>query len=550
VKKDEIISLLLILLLAAGLRFAGMTFDSLWLDESYQTFTETIAQDLPDFTQVSHKPFLFHFGAPQPVSALISKFRSVDPLCPPLYAVLLNRWLTAFGQSDLAARSLSAVLSLFALVVNFSLARLTLGRTAAMLAALLQAVSPFDIHYAQEARMYELEMVASALSAASLLWLVGKFESKDNSGIQAQVAKPALALCLVTYAVSTWALINSHYTGLFTVAFQGLFCVCFCLRQKSWRLLLVLAIAWCSTLLLWLPWFGLFRQAASVRTASFYVARTATWWWPVWALAARVPFNWISFLAGGQVVAYAIPLYATSLTFLTAAAWSAFRPNTASSNAAPSSAELGSAGGTTLGNSPSLLAASFVLLYLWCWAVVPPLAVWTLDVLENHRVVEITRYLAATAPAIYILAGYGAARILPLRKWAPYAVVAHAFFALVNNTYAHTVPQREPWKEMAALVESKIRPDEPLLVSQYYDIVCLDRYLQHQHVQIGVSPGQGASHIYEVLAGTKSFWLLTAQEGESVKALLPPAFELESEFTLHHGLHLRHYLEKTAPMHN
>lgn len=561
-KRSQLRSFLLIFLLAAGLRIAGITFDSLWLDESYQTFVETVAGSLPDFTHPTDSPFLFKFGEPQAVGRVISNFRAVDPLCPPLYAVLLNRWLTAFGESDLAARSLSTVLSLLSLAIVYFLASWAINARAALLASLLQAVSPFDIYYAQEARMYGLEILASSLSCASLLFLltqlsikrdspdqtsgrrppVGPLSSGESTGLNPGSAQEAssiaasspmeagaggefqlsVPLAAVVYTASSWALINSHYTALFVIAFQGLFSTWHCLRQRNLRLFSLLALCWGGILLLWMPWFELFRQAASVRTESFYVARKASWWWPLWAAIARIPFNWIVFLSGKQVVAYAIPVYCTSAAFIGAAAWSSLKPG-----------------------QPSIQsrAKSLSLRFLWAWAIMPPLMVWLLDLTEGHRVVEIARYVMATAPAIYILTGYGIAALYTVRAWAPAVVLVHIVFALVNNTYAHLVPQREPWREMARLVESLVRPDEPLLVSQYYDIVCLDRYLNHPFVQYGVSPSLPADHLARVLSGRKSFWLLTAQEGEAIKNMIPTRYKLIRQVDLRHALHLRLYEE-------
>ncbi len=505
--------LLLILLLAAGLRFAGITFDSLWLDEGYQSVVESVGRALPDFTRQPAAAYLFRPGPPGALSEVISRFRQVDPLCPPLYAVLLNRWMTLFGESDLACRALSAVLSLSTLAAVYLVARKVFDRPAATLAVILQAVSPFDIHYAQEARMYSLEILASTLSCGSLIWL-------------AAGGRPASAerlISLAVYAGSTWALINSHYTALFVVLFQGLFLTVLAVKRRDPGLFAGVAAAWLGVLLAWLPWLHLFRQAAAARTASFYVARAASWWWPFWALLVRVPFNWIVFLSGNQVVAYAAPLYATSAFFLAAAARGRR--------------------GDTAGDGRPACRWPAAAVFVWAWAIVPPLFVWLLDVKEGHRVVEISRYLVATAPAVYILAGRGASLLIARRRLV-ILLVAHVFFALLNTAYAHVVPHREPWRQMAALVDGLVAPSELVLVAQPYDIVCLDRYLSRPKLQVGVTPGQGRRGIEQAVGGRAGFWLVTAQEGEAVKDLIPERYRIERQIDLHHGLHLRLYRQR------
>ncbi len=566
-RRSELTTFLLILLLAAGLRLAGITSDSLWLDESYQSFSETIGQHLPNFTQVVDKPYLFKFGPPAPVEHVLANFRTVDPLCPPLYAVLLNRWLAVCGESDFACRSLSTVLSLLSLSVIYAIARFSLNSRVALIAALLQAVSPFDIYYAQESRMYELEMLAAAVSCGCLLLLLtcslrrgqpSPSQLNDSpstaSGDGARCARLLLPLTLATYIISTWALINSHYTALFIVAFQGLFSSYFCLRHRKWGLLGILIFAWTGIALLWLPWFGLFRQAAAIRTASFYVSRAASWWWPMWALIIRIPFNWIVFLSGKQVVAWACPVYLTSLAFLLMAGWESILKN-ANCNTVRLAQERWQDASADTGFPPDAVhlvrsdasrrahwaALEPPLQFFWAWLVIPPVLVWMIDVAEGHRLVEIARYLMACAPAVYILSAYGASTLPAVRRWLPILLFAHCTFALGNNTYAHTVGQREPWKEMAVLVEQLVAPDEPLLVSQYYDIVCLDRYLSCAHLQFGVSPALGKPHLNQVLLGRKSFWLLTAQEGEAIKKMIPVRYKLSRQIDLRHALHLRLY---------
>ncbi len=548
--KEELKAILTVLLLAAGLRFAGITFDSFWLDESYQTLASTVGQRIPDFTAVVDPPFLFHFGETRPLPELLSNFRQVDPLCPPLYPVILNRWITLFGDSDLAVRSLSAVLSTVSVAAIFWCARLMFGPGPALFTALLQTVSPFDIHYAQEARMYSLAILLAALSCGSFFKILSATPIKRSAG--------ACAAALAAYVISTWALINTNYTALFLALFQGLFGLWFCITRRQWSLLALLATAWAAVLILWLPWFDMFRQAAAVRSGSFYVARTPSWWWPVWALVVRIPLNWIVFLAGKKVVAYAVPIYVTSACFLVSALWSTI-PNRLSHRLRKRVPAIGSSSESDTGpaegeagldpGSAGILPAPYAATFVWCWAVVPALFVWLVDVIEHHRVIEVSRYVSATAPAIYILAGLGLASINTswiYRRPSPAVVtriilMVHVAFALVNNVHDHAVHQREPWRDIAAEVESLCRSDQLILVSQYYDIACLDRYLTQPMLQVGVSPAQGPDHVAKILAGRTDFWLVTAQEGEQITGMIPPHFRPKHHVHLSHGLHLRRY---------
>ncbi|MBY0356725.1 MAG: glycosyltransferase family 39 protein [Candidatus Obscuribacterales bacterium] len=491
----------LIILLAAVLRFAGISFESLWLDEGYQSLVGAYAHGLPDFLSTATEPSLFRFAAPGSQADLFDHFREVDPLCPPLYTLLLNFWLHNIGQDDTAIRSLSALLSVLSIIALFYFCRSLLGERAALATAFLQAISPFDIHYAQEARMYSLVLLCAVLSAGSLASFI------------LQASKRAILL-LVLYVLSTWALINSHYTALFLLAAEIGVASLFLAWKKDWQKFACLIFSWLGIALLWIPWFPLFTKAAALRKESFYVARTSTWYWPLYALFIRQPINWEIFLSGQRVVAYAIPIYLTSASMLIAACHYLFKNKST--------------------NKPAYYA--FV-----AWALVPTSGLWLIDVMENHRVVEVARYLIYTAPAIYALAGVGLVRIIETFSWGKWLLAAHCFFACLNIVYAHNVHQKEPWRELAAAVKLECPVDKLIVVSQFYDIALLDRYLESPYKQLGLSPSMGKKEIESKLSKVDSFALITAQDGEAIKEMLPERFVLGKEINLSHGLHFRLY---------
>lgn len=582
----------LIFLLATGVRFAGLTFDSLWLDESYQTLVGAYGHGAPDFLSQKSEPYRFAFSKPASVPEMLGKFRQVDPLCPPLHAVLLNRWLTLWGDSDIAVRSFSVVCSLLSLVIVFAIATALFGAEAGLLAALVQALSPFDVHYAQEARMYSLVVLTSSLSTGTLLWLLRGFPRQAaiqaysiNSSEQAiapkmvsagvacsantvvddhrggaHSARPAAAgsfvmsssvdhsshqlstksemgtalaiLLAVSYGVFASALINSHYTGLFVACFQALLAVCWMLVTRRWKLFALLVLAAIVAVAAWLPWLPMFLQSASARKESFYVSRESTFIWPFYALFVRIPVNWEVFLSGPRVGGYAIPVYVTSALTLLASLWLSVRTALAGVRRSPMS---------QTGRGADPLTSQQALLTVWAWALVPASILWFMDVLEGRKVVEIARYTIGSAPAVYILAGAGL--LFVARKWRLGCLLLafHAAFASANLFYLHTVHQREPWKEMAIAVEKVCRPDDLLLVSEYYDVACLDRYLTRPFKQWGVSPAMGREHIESILKGRHRFALLTAQQGEFIKDLIPAEYKIVDRVDMRHGLHLRIY---------
>ncbi len=164
-----------VLLLAVVLRF--WTRSDLWLDEA---LTVDIARlplhQIPDF--------LRRDGA------------------PPLYYVLLHFWMGAFGQSDVAVRSLSGVIGLATMPLVWLAGRRLGGRTAAWAALLLVATSPFAVRYDTETRMYALVALLTVLGFLAL----DRALSAPKAGN------------LVAVAVVTSLLLYTHYWSLYLVA--------------------------------------------------------------------------------------------------------------------------------------------------------------------------------------------------------------------------------------------------------------------------------------------------------------------------------------------
>ncbi len=531
-------TLYLILILAAGLRLTGLTFDSLWLDESYQTVVESYGNNLPDLLNTTGYSFLYKPGSPASCRTVLANFRKVDPLCPPLYAMAINRWLTIFGGSDFALRGFSVLCSLLAIAATYCVAYLLLGRNAALYAALWQSISPLDIAYAQEARMYSLCTLWAVLSGGSFLYFICKM----SDSLSGRLSNKSLLLAAI-YVISMWALVNSHYTQLFIWFFAIVVGFFISFVRKD-----LLLFAWTvatnlCVFILCIPWLSFFLQAVHVQGASFYIIRQASIWWPVWGLLCRMPLNWLVFLVGKKVMFWAAPVYLTASCLIGYVLFRLITKNRAT-------------GQSAIGQPTGL-----VLRVLFAWALIPAIMVWGLDVFQSHRVIEIPRYLIGTAPAIYLLAGYGAF-LLEKTRYYFLLVIVHASCCLANNAYMHIVPQKEDWRSMAQLVERVCHPNELLLVSHYYDIVCLDRYLNNPLKQVGVSPAMGSRRIEVILknmlpaddsgsliTGTPeppqhTFWVLTAQDGDAIFSIIPAGFKVIEKYNFPHALHLWHYQQE------
>jgi hypothetical protein len=131
-------TLIAILVLACALRAAGLNAESFTMDE----VTDLRIAALPAFAIV---PMADGF--------------------PPLYHLLLKGWLLLW-TTPLAVRWLSALLGVVTVFAVYRLAIETAGPRAAIVAAVLTAVSPLHVWFAQESRAYALALPLAAL----MLW--------------------------------------------------------------------------------------------------------------------------------------------------------------------------------------------------------------------------------------------------------------------------------------------------------------------------------------------------------------------------------------------
>ncbi len=216
----------LVLLLAAGLRFARIDAQSLWYDEgvsvalSQTTLARIVAESAVDFH-------------------------------PPGYYMLLAGWQRLAGLSELALRMLSALASVVAVALVAAIGARFFGRWVGLLAALLAAVSPFQVWYAQETRNYAL---LALLSTASVL-LAGAVLAVLHAALRGRFNPRRHLPVLAAYTLVNAAGLYTHYTFPIDIAAQSLVFVLWLLWQpRRLRGLAAWAGLQIATLLLYAPW--------------------------------------------------------------------------------------------------------------------------------------------------------------------------------------------------------------------------------------------------------------------------------------------------------
>lgn len=145
-RRLEKIGLLILILLAAALRFYRLNSQDIWGDEAFSIFLSKMS--------------------------LLAVIAGAADTHPPFYPLFLFLWLRLVGDSAFATRALSALTGILIIPLIFCFAkRVCAPRTrVAWFAAILSAVSPLLIYYSQETRMYEL---VTLLALASMYFTLG-----------------------------------------------------------------------------------------------------------------------------------------------------------------------------------------------------------------------------------------------------------------------------------------------------------------------------------------------------------------------------------------
>jgi hypothetical protein len=171
---------------------------------------------------------------------------------PPGYYLLLHLWRAAFGQSELALRSLSVVAGLALVACTYLLGRRLFNEVTGLVAAFLAAISPFGIYYSQEARMYAL---LGAISALSTLFVIRLHRLTGPP----RPRRYGALVPWVAYVAAAAASLYTHYAFFFVlvahnVAFGAWWLVELLRVRPRWRTLVAWAEAQTAVLFLYLPW--------------------------------------------------------------------------------------------------------------------------------------------------------------------------------------------------------------------------------------------------------------------------------------------------------
>ncbi|MGQ9628667.1 MAG: glycosyltransferase family 39 protein [Anaerolineae bacterium] len=218
------LALILIILFAFALRLFKLGAESIWYDESVSLYL-----------------------AKEPLDRLI--FHTAHDIHPPGYYILLHFWLLLAGDSEFSAAFFSLFFGLLLLPVGYWLGRFLYGSRVGMVAAGLVAISPFNLWYSQEIRMYTLGAFLALVGLYCLVRLLG------NGGWKLEVGGWILS--------SVWGLYTLYYF-VFLLAAENLYVLYHIWRKRDWAFLWRWVPAQTAIIVLYLPWLPIaLRQAAN-----------------------------------------------------------------------------------------------------------------------------------------------------------------------------------------------------------------------------------------------------------------------------------------------
>ena len=515
---------LLVAIVALGgfLRVHQIGAQGLWLDEAFSVWLGR-----------------------QPVRQMLGWLVRIDQH-PPLYYVILHLWMR-LGDGEAVVRGLSALCGTLTIPVMYLLGRRLADDGVGLLAALILAVSPFHVRFAQETRMYALLALNASLALYALVRLLADPRAAETplgrqfvdawrgrrttrrQRLSLQAIETDLAW--LGYVVFTTATLLSHNTAVFFPLAANLFVTgLYALRASGSRfqvtgsrnskretlkpetlkpgtslLLRNWLLAQAAMFLLWSPWLPAFVAQTAGVYREFWLP-PPTWQTVVETLGAFLS----AFLPLPLPVAVAV--------------WGGY-------------AALIWGGLVHFRRYPARLALLLVTL----------LAPFVGELLVSvHRPIFYERTLIWASLPLYLLLAAGLRRV---RAW-PWGVAAVLMLIAVNGLslreyYVHF--EKEQWDDAAAFVAQHVRPGDLILFNASWVQIPFDYYFRaydREVVEHGLpvdlfdrgvlEPKMARSdlpRLREIVRGYERVWLVYSHDWYTdPDGLILPA--LEEEFDL------------------
>jgi len=194
---------------------------------------------------------------------------------PPFYYLILHYWMMVFGTSESAVRLLSALFGVLAIPMIYVIGRQLFKKEVGLVAALILALSSFNIQYSQETRMYSLMVLLALFSMYFFLRFLQRSTLASSAG----------------YILCTTLLTYTHLYGFFVVIAQNIYVVTILLmsKRRSYRLRHWVALQ-AIVFAFFVPWGAVLINQISRREAQVSLVQPPT--------IATVVYSFFSYTGG------------------------------------------------------------------------------------------------------------------------------------------------------------------------------------------------------------------------------------------------------------
>ena len=467
---DDRAALLLLSLLAFGLRVTHLSFQSLWRDEvdSIRFASRALSELLGMFTRPGENG--------------------------PLFFAVLRPWLAVVGTSEFALRFQAVLAGVLAVPLTYALARrlvatgsnglwrfprgVTLGNVP-LIAALLVATGPYLVWYSQEGKMYAV--LTSLALATFLVFLQALAEGRWWQWLLYLVLLAALAL--------------THVLALLLVAVNVIW----------------LALLWPRFRRRWLP-------LALVLLAPLIPFFRLVGWWQLTLLLDPgfqtghpfVPlFDLVQGLASGYLHGLGVlssPWLVTLAVFLILAGI-AFSGRLSRDD-------------RTDGPAPArpsrwqrLLPSAMLLV----WLILPPAVLFLLSL---SKPLYTDRYVISIAPAFAILLAQGVAGLRFVWRPLSWAALAGLLALSLSGVWRQShQPIKADMRAAAGYVQARRQPDDRIIFQMPYSRYTFEYYASPQdeavegmYTNSGATLDQVADELGAALDGAPAAWIVLSEE--------------------------------------
>ena len=422
--------LISLLLLATLLRFPQLQAQSIAFDES---FSLVVGQ--------ADWPLLFQ--------AILS-----DGVHPPLFYMIHKVALGLWGISEFGQRFLVAGFSILSVALAYRAGAIFFSVRVGLLSALLLAINPLHIWFAQEARMYSL------FGALSILSMLLFWQALHSLGRRYWVA---LALVNAT-------IFSLHYFGFLIPIVQFAFIIL--TFQRNHRSLRLWTLVQVIAMLPLLPWL----IATALRDAQNFGVGFLVY--PT--LLDLLETFWNMMIGGGN---FFWPVTVTALMIMLFIIISAFRP--------------------MLPRKIQQLQARHLLLV---WILLPPVMVW---LISQRRSFYADRYLSFIIPGLILLLAFGISRI----KTSQWRVLLIAGLLVANiygliSTQGDPVFHKDDWRRTATYIGQNEQSDDVVLLYSTHIKFAFDYYFDSQIPQKPISLNLDNYPIEPLTEGHNRAWIV------------------------------------------